>query len=542
MKEKLEQILPQVRKPARYIGNEFNSIHKDWDSAKLRIAIGYPDLYEVGMSNLGIQILYHILNSQSDVLAERFFAPAPDMEQQLTANNLPLFSLESWTPLNKFDMIGFSIGHELSYTNIVTILKLSGIPLHSKDRNDSDPLIFAGGPSVYNPEPIADFVDFFVIGEGEEVVLDIVKTRSQIPGSRSQLLNKLSKIPGVYVPSIGNMTKKRYVKDLDFAPVPTKPVVPFISAVHDRAVIEIMRGCSHGCKFCSAFSAYKPVRERSSKKVIELADELLKNTGYEELSLISLSTSDYSQVEHVAKFLADKYEKKKINIAVPSLRLDSIGIKLMKDIQKVRPSSVTAAPEAGTQRLRDLINKDLSEEQILSGIKAAFSEGITNIKLYFMIGLPTETEEDLLGIVALVKKTAEIGFQFSNKAHITASASTFIPKPHTPFELERQISLKEITDKQKFLRQNLRGRGIEFRWHDGKTSVLEGIFSRGDKRLSRVVEEAWSLGCRLDAWSEYFNFELWEKAFSNCGITMDEYLTKKDQNEALPWSNISCSL
>lgn len=531
-----------VRKPARYIGNELNSIHKYWDSAKLKIAIGYPDLYEVGMSNLGIQILYHILNSQEDVLCERFFCPAVDMEGQLTANGIQLFSLESWKPLKKFDLIGLSIGHELSYTNIVTILKLSDIPLYSKDRTDSDPLIFAGGPSVYNPEPIADFVDFFVIGEGEEVILEILESRKQKAESRAQRLEMLSMIPGVYVPLIGNKTKKRYVKDLDSAPYPTKPIVPFISAVHDRAVIEVMRGCKHGCKFCSAFCAYRPVRERSPKKVLEIADELVKNTGFDEISLISLSTSDYSDIENIAKMLANKFESRKINIAVPSLRLDSIGVNLMKEIQKVRTTSVTVAPEAGTERLRQHIRKNLNEEQILNGVRIAFSEGVTNIKLYFMMGLPTETMEDLQGMVDLTKKVAAIGFEYSHKTHVTASVSTFIPKPHTPFERERQISLQEVQERQMFLKQNLRGRGVEFRWHDAKTSILEGVFSRGDKRLSKVIEEAWKLGCRLDAWSENFKFELWEQAFQNCNISMDEYLASIPEDKILPWSNISCTL
>lgn len=539
-REAIEQILPTVRRPARYIGNELNSIHKDWDKAKLKIAIGYPDLYEVGMSNLGIQILYDVFNSMDYVLAERFFAPAVDMEQALAANNLPLFSLESWKPLNDFDMLGFSIGHELAYTNIVTILNLSKIPLHSKDRKDSDPLIFAGGPSTYNPAPIADFFDFFVIGEAEEVVYEIV-ARHASRVTRKEKLEVLSKIPGVYVPSIGNKTTKRYIKDLDSASYPTKPIVPFISAVHDRAVVEVMRGCKHGCKFCSAFCAYRPVRERSAKKVIELALEILKNTGYDELTLISLSTSDYTEIEPVARHLAKILADKKVNLSLPSLRLDSLGVKLMKEIQRVRPSSVTVAPEAGTQRLRDQIRKNLTEGQILDGARAAFSEGVSNVKLYFMIGLPNETIDDLHGIADLTRKVASIGLEYSTRAHVAASVSTFIPKPHTPLERERQINLSEIEERQKYLKQNVRGRGIELRWHDAKTSILEGVFSRGDKKLSKVVEEAWKLGARLDAWTENFKFEIWEQAFANCGVNMGDYLKEQTQ-EVLPWSDILCTL
>ncbi len=540
MKEQIEKILPLVRKPAQYIGNELHSIHKDWNGAKLKIAIGYPDLYEVGMSNLGIQILYHIFNSMDEVLCERFFCPQPDMEMQLSTSNIPLFSLESWRPLKDFDMIGLSVGHELTYTNIITIIKLSNIPLHSRDRSDSDPLIFAGGPSVYNPAPIEEFVDFFVIGDGEEVIKEIAELRKQSTEHRATLLEKLSKIEGVYVPSIGNKTNKRYVKDLNSVPYPTKPIVPFVSAVHDRAVIEIMRGCKHGCKFCSAFCAYKPVRERSPENVLKIADELVKNTGYDEISLISLSSSDYSGIEYVAKTLAAKYERQKISISLPSLRLDSINIKLMKEIQKVRPSSVTVAPEAGTQRLREHIRKNLTEEQILNGARAAFSEGITNIKLYFMIGLPTETLEDLQGIVDLSKKVAAIGLEYTPRTHVSAAVSTFIPKPHTPFEREAQLSIPEIIEKQIFLKQNLRGRGLELRWHDAKTSIMEGIFSRGDKRLSAVIEEAWKLGCRLDAWTEHFKFDVWQQAFLNCSISMDEYLKEIPSETALPWSNIIC--
>ncbi|MFA4967601.1 MAG: radical SAM protein [Candidatus Margulisiibacteriota bacterium] len=540
MKDKIESILPNVRKPARYIGNELNSIHKDWDSAKLRVALAYPDLYEVGMSNLGLQILYHILNEMDDVLAERVYAPAQDMANQLTTNNLQLFSLESWTPIGKFDLLGFSLGHELTYTNLLDMLKLSGIPFYSKDRNESHPLIFAGGPSTMNPMPISEFIDFFVIGEGEEVIVEIVGVmRNAECVTRKEILKNLSKIPGIYVPSIGNKTVKRYVKNLDAAPYPTKPIVPFIEIIHDRAMVEIMRGCKHMCKFCNACIGYNPVRERKPETVLKLAYEILKNTGYDELSLISLSSSDYSAIEPVARELAIKLEKQKINLALPSLRLDSFSMKLAKEIQRVRPTSVTMAPESGTKRLRDVIGKKLSEEDILAGARAAFSEGVTNLKLYYMIGLPTETQEDLAGIIELTKKIADIGKEYTQRFHVTASASTFIPKPHTPFEREKQIGLAEIIERQNYLKHNLKGRGIELRWHDAKTSILEGVFSRGDSKLSKVIERAYELGARFDAWTEHFKFELWEQALSHYGLRITDYLRERTKDEELPWSIIS---
>ncbi|MFA4906311.1 MAG: radical SAM protein [Candidatus Margulisiibacteriota bacterium] len=539
MKDKIKTILPQVRRPARYIGNELNSIHKDWDSVKLRVALGYPDLYEVGMSNLGIQILYHILNLQEDVLAERVYAPAQDMAGQLRTNQLPLFSLESWTPINKFDLLGFSLGHELTYTNLLEMLHLSGIPFYSKDRGEDHPLVFAGGPSVYNPAPIEEFIDFFVVGEGEEVVIEIVELlRAQSSEHRAQSLGKLAQIPGIYVPSVGNRTTKCYVKDFNNTPYPTKPIVPFLEVIHDRAMVEVMRGCQHFCKFCNACLHYWPVREKKPETVMALAEEILKNTGYEELSLISLSSSDYSEIESVARRLANKLEKKKINLSLPSLRLDSLGLKLAKEIQRVRPTSVTVAPEAGTQRLRDVVGKKLSEKDILDGAHAAFSEGVSNLKLYYMIGLPTETEEDLQGIVELTQKIGEIGRGFTQRSHVTASVSTFIPKPHTPFERERQIGFEEIVEKQKFLKKNLRGKGLELRWHDAKTSILEGIFSRGDNRLAKVIIKAWELGARFDAWTEHFKYELWEKAFAECGIRSADYLREREKDEELPWGKI----
>ena len=539
MKELLEQILPNVRKPARYIGNELNSVHKDWETIPIKVALSYPDTYEIGMSNLGIQILYYILSQQKDVLAERVFAPWPDMEEQLKSNNLLLFSLESFNPLSDFDLVGFSLGHELTYTNIINMLKLGGIPIYSKDRKDGDPLVMGGGPCAFNPEPIADFFDFFVIGEAEEVILEIINAlRNTQRGTRNAKLEALAKVPGVYVPGQSKTVTKRYIKDLDNTPYPTKPIIPFIEAVHDRAVIEIMRGCKWGCKFCQAGWTTRPVRQKDKNKLQTTAEELMNNTGYDELSLISLSTSDYNQIDELAMTLAKKYEKKRINISVPSMRTNSFSVKLAKELSRVRAGSITMAPEAGTQRLRDIIGKNMSEEDILSGVKAAFSNGIEAIKLYFMLGLPTETEEDLAGLCELARKILALGKTYSNRARITVNLATFIPKPHTPLQWEGQITIGETQEKQVFIKRNLKARGIEVRWHDAAASFLEGVFSRGDKNLSKVIVKAWELGSRLDAWSEHFKFDLWQKAFAECSIDPNEYLKERNREEELPWDYI----
>jgi len=544
VKPEIEAILPLVRKPQRYIGNELNSIHKDWDSVKIHIAIAYPDLYELGMSSLGLQILYYILNADNRVVAERVFSPAQDMEDKLKENNLSLFSLESQTPISKFDMVGFSLGHELTYTNLLGILELSNIPLYSKDRKENDPLIFAGGPGAYNTAPIEEFIDFIVIGEAEELLGEIVdcilNSEHGTPNTehRNEILKKLAQIEGIYVPSIGNKTKKRYVKDFNNAPYPTKPIVPFIEAVHDRAVVEIMRGCPRMCKFCSACQHYWPVRMKKPEKVIELATEILKNTGYDEITLISLSSSDYTYIEQVAKEISIEAAKKKINVSLPSLRLDSFSINLAKDILRVRPTSVTLAPEAGTQRLRDVIGKDLTEEDILTGAEAAFSEGVTSLKLYFMIGLPTETEEDIQGIPVLINKIANIGRKYTSRFRVTASASTFVPKPHTEFERVRQISIEEILAKQSYLRNAVRGKGTEIKCHDPKMSILEGILSRGDKRLAKAILSAYKMGAKFDAWTEHFKFDVWLKALEENNLTVDDYLRERSIDEELPWSKI----
>lgn len=536
-------MLENVQRPGRYVGNELNSVHKDWDKAALKFVLAYPDTYEIGMSNLGLQILYHILNDQPDVLAERCFAPWPDREQQLQTSNLKLQSLESQKPLQEFAVLGFSLGHELTYTNIVTMLKLGGIPVRSKERGENDPLVLGGGPCSFNPEPLVDFFDFFVIGEAEEVLLEIVDVlRNSSLVIRNSKLAALAKIPGVYVPGISKSVTKRYIKSLDPSPYPLRPIVPFIEAIHDRAAIEIMRGCKWGCKFCQAGWTYLPVREKSEETLLRQADALLQNTGYEELTLISLSSSDYSAIDTLARTLAKKYESKKINISLPSLRTNTFSVKLAKEVARVRSGSITLAPEAGTQRLRDAIGKNMTEEQIVEGVKAAFAEGIEAIKLYFMIGLPTETDDDLIGLCALADRIYQLGRTYSRRARITVNLSTFIPKSHTPFQWERQIGIAETLDKQRFIKQHLRARGIEIRWHQAEASYLEGIFSRGDRQLSKVIEKAWELGARFDAWQEGFKFPLWLQAFADCGLDPASYLASKPYDQPLPWDYIDTGI
>jgi len=541
-----DKILLSVQKPARYSGGELNSIKKDLSRVNLKIALSFPDQYEIGMSNIAIQILYYIMNKIEDVACERVFAPWPDMEDVLIKNNIPLFSLESRLPISQFDMLGFCLAYELSYTNLLNILKLSHIPLRNAERDESHPLIFGGGPCAFNPEPLAPFIDFFIIGEAEDAIVDVInKLKSKNVKFKKDKLEELSKIPGIYIPAIKQgKIKKRIVENLDSADYPTKPIVPLLNVIHDRATLEIMRGCPAGCKFCQAGYTTKPVRERSPELLKKYAEEIISNTGYEEISLISLSSSDYSHIDELSHDLLRKFKEKRVSIALPSLRSDSFSVKLARDIQEVRTSGVTLAPEAGTQRLRDYICKNLNEADILDAAKAAFEGGAHLIKLYFMIGLPTEKEEDLLGICDLSRRILQIGREFApadrrKRIQIKASLSTFVPKPHTPFEREAMITIPEIIEKHQFIKNNMRERGVDVKWHDAQMSVLEGVFALGDEKLAVVLEEALKLGCKFDGWTEHFHWDLWLKAFENCGIDYANYIhRRKDADEILPWSFI----
>ncbi len=548
-----EEILSLVFKPSRYLAGEVNSISKDLSKIAIKVALCFPEVYEIGMSHLGLSILYHILNQQPHIAAERVYAPQVDLERILRERKIPLSSLESSLPLKDFDIVGFSLQSELTYTNILNMLELASIPLYSKERGNNFPLIIGGGPCAFNPEPVADFFDAFVIGEGEEIILEICeafirwKKRSF---SKKALLEALSEIEGIYVPSFIEVSyhswgtikeisplkrgytkvKKRCVKDLDKVDFPTKPVVPFTKIVHDRLILEIARGCTRGCRFCQAGIIYRPPRERSIQKIKEIAEISLRETGYDEISLLSLSTGDYSCIQDLLMELTLSYSKEKIAISLPSLRVGSLDTKLIGEIKKVRKTGFTLAPEAGTQRLRDVINKGITEDEILTTITNVFSAGWNSLKLYFMIGLPTEKEEDIQGIVDISKKAFSL-----SKKDIKFSISTFVPKPHTPFQWLEQISLEEILVRQGFLKRRLPG---SIKWQDPYVSMVEGALARGDRRLSKVLVTAHNLGCRFDGWSEHFDYELWKKAFKLCNLEIDFYQRKRDLGEILPWSYI----
>ncbi|MCK8825608.1 TIGR03960 family B12-binding radical SAM protein [Fuchsiella alkaliacetigena] len=553
----LEEILPEVSKPTRYLGNELNAVHKDFDKQNLTFALAFPDRYEVGMSHLGIKILYHLLNQQEGVVAERVYAPWLDLEKKMRELQLPLFSLESKTPVAEFDIIGFTLQYEMSYTNIINMLDLAGLPLESANRNSDDPLVIAGGPCTVNPEPIVDFFDVVVIGEAEDLAEDLVAeylAHQKSGGDRKELLRSLAKLPGVYVPSFyeadyqagsfkdiraqddncSAKITKRVVEDLNAAYYPTQMIVPYMEIVHDRIPLEIARGCTRGCRFCQAGMIYRPVRERSQARLEQLAERSIKETGYEELSLVSLSSSDYSQIELLVEQLVSDCADLKVGISLPSLRTDTFSLNLADQVQQVRKSSLTFAPEAGTQRLRDVINKGVTEEDLLTTAQAAYDSGWQRIKLYFMIGLPTETEADLAGMVDLAKKVAAIG-----KWKVKVSTSIFVPKPHTPFQWSSFVGLAEIEEKLSYLKKNLRGKGLSYDWHEPDLSLLEAAFARGDRRLNQVLKRAWQLGAKFDSWLEHFNFDLWKQAFEESGLDLADYVYRDFDLEAkLPWEHL----
>lgn len=561
-----EHILSQVKKPARYTGGEWNSIRKDWDKTEIKTVFAFPDVYEVGMSHLGLHILYNIVNSRPDALMERVFAPWPDMADQMRENNLPLFALESQRPVKNFDITAFTLQYEMSFTNILYMLSLAGIPLRSEQRNEGDPLVIAGGPCAFNPEPMADFIDIFVIGEGEDVInelLDLVLAGKRKKLRKNELLLKAAGIPGIYVPSLYDVSYredgaflkispvcaeapekiiKRVVKDFDAAPFPLKPVVPATEAVHDRMMIEVLRGCTRGCRFCQAGIIYRPVREKKPETVLRQTAELVKNTGFDEISLTSLSTSDYTPVLGVIKAIANEHAGQGVNVSLPSLRADHFSMELAREVQRVRRSSLTFAPEAGTQRLRDVINKGVTEDDLMEAAEAAFREGWQAVKLYFMIGLPTETDDDLAGIARLAREVLALGRKSGvprGRLKVTVSVSSFVPKPHTVFQWEPQELLGSLRRKQDALSSQTRERGLALNYHDANLSFIEAVFARGDRRLGNVLVKAFELGCRFDGWSEYFNIGLWLEAFRLAGLDPEAYAYRRySYDDPLPWSHI----
>lgn len=549
----LKEFLSIVSKPVRYLGQEIHSIRKDPAEVKLKFCLAFPDVYEVGMSHFGIQILYHILNGKKGVACERAFAPWVDMEKVLRKKKISLSSLESSTPLYQFDIVGFSLQYELCFTNVLNMLDLSDIPLFSKDRDDRFPLIIAGGPLTFNPAPVADFFDALVIGDGEEVVIEICDLASRWKEDRGKearakkedLLKSLSQLAGVYVPSLhreGQKIRKRVVADLNQAPLPSCPIVPYMKVVHDRLNIEIARGCKRGCRFCEAEFIHRPYRERSPEVIHEILHTSLKQTGYEELSLLSLSAGDYSSIGPLLSDLMDRYESKKVAVSFPSLRIERLVGHLAEEVKRVRKTGFTIAPEAGTERLRRVINKELDESILFQGVSDLFSKGWKNIKLYFMMGLPTEKEEDLKGILELTKKIAVLGERQKIHPNINVSVSTLVPKPHTPFQWESQIPLEEMKEKLHFIRDGVKKNHLQFKWQDPHLSFLEGIFSMGDRNLSQVLVEAFRLGCRFDGWSDQFHYPLWKEAFEKTGMDMDSHTRKRKFEDILPWSFIETGM
>ena len=563
-----EELLDKVEKPGRYTGKEFNEIVKEEDKSTVKIALVFPDLYEIGMSSLGFKILYEIINKRDDALAERVFSPAIDMEKLLREQQIPIFSLETYRSLNSFDIVGFTIQHELCYSNILNLLELGHIPLRSEERKEDDPLIIAGGPGSFNPEPLSCFIDLFVIGEGEEIIgemIEVYKRWKDKKQSRAKLLEELAYIKGIYVPShfevnyfkdgkIKSVTpkketyhsviKKRFISNFDQVSYPLFPIVPNIDVVHDRITLEIFRGCTRGCRFCQAGMIYRPVREKKVDTLIELAEKILAHTGYEEISLSSLSSSDYSEIEKLITRVVDRFEEKGVGVSLPSLRIDSFSVALAQQVQRVRKTGLTLAPEVGTQRLRDVINKNVQEDDLYSSISAAFERGWRKIKLYFMVGLPTETEEDIEGIVRLVSKVDRMGKEITGrKVNINISVSAFVPKSHTPFQWEAQEERESLSEKIRYLKNKLNWRNVAFSYPDINRIYLEAVFARGDRRLGEVLEKAHSLGCKFDAWREHFNFEAWQRAFSESELNMKFYVNRvRQEDEILPWDHISCGV
>ncbi len=571
-----DEILLSVQQPARYIGGEVNMRVKDPKKADIRFAMCFPDVYEIGMSHLGIQILYSMFNNREDIYCERVYSPWTDLDPILRENKIPLFTLETQEPVKNFDFLGITLQYEMCYTNVLQILDLSQIPLHTCDRTENDPIVIGGGPCAYNPEPLADFFDLFYIGEGETVyfeLMDRYKENKKAGGTRKQFLERAAEIPGIYVPAFYDVTYKKdgtiecfrpnnehampvvtkqIVSDMDSVGYIEKPLVPFIKVTQDRVVLEIQRGCIRGCRFCQAGDVYRPLREHSLEYLKHYAYGMLRSTGHEEISLSSLSSSDYSQLEGLVNFLIDEFKGKGVNISLPSLRIDAFSLDVMSKVQDVKKSSLTFAPEAGSQRLRDVINKGLTEEVILKGAADAFESGWNRVKLYFMLGLPTETVEDMEGIALLSEKIAEAYYdipkdQRNGKVQIVASSSFFVPKPFTPFQWARMCTKEEFIERANIVRGKFREmknfKSLKYNWHEAELTVLEGVLARGDRRVGAVIEEAYCTGAIYDSWSEYFKNDVWMRAFETCGVDIGFYTTReRSLDEVFPWDFIDAGV
>lgn len=564
IKPEVERLLGRVQKPARYTGGELNSVIKKSEDVRFRYAFCFPDSYEIGMSHLGMKILYSAANARDDTWCERVFAPWDDMEKEMRKNGILLYGLESGDEIRSFDMIGFTLMYEMCYTNVLNMLDLAGLPVRSRDRKDLTPIVVAGGPCVCNPEPMAEFIDLFLLGEGEEVtneVIDLLIYHKEKGSDKIDFLRDAAKIEGVYVPAFYDVSynddgtlrevipketapktvKKRIISDFDSVYYPDKFVVPFIEVVHDRVVSEIFRGCIRGCRFCQAGFIYRPIREKSADTVNRQAKTLCETTGYDEISLCSLSTSDYTEIEELIHKLFNWAIPEKINVSLPSLRVDNFSDELMEELQKVRRSGLTFAPEAGTQRLRDAINKNVTEQEVIRTAEKAFAGGWTAVKLYFMMGLPTETEEDIEGIANLAQTVVNTFYRNPDKPKgkgvtVNISVASFVPKPHTPFQWEPQDTGDMLVEKQKHLLECIKTHKIQVSYHESKTSLLEGVFARGDRKLCDVIESAWKKGCKFDSWDEFFDFEKWKEAFSEFGVDPAFYANRKREfSELLPW-------
>ena len=572
-----DDILLEIEKPARYIGGEVNAVMKNVEDIDVRFAMCFPDVYEIGMSHLGIQILYDMFNRRDDVYCERVYSPWMDLDPIMREQKIPLFAVESQDPIKKFDFLGITIQYEMCYTNILQVLELSQIPLHAEDRTEEDPIVIGGGPCTYNPEPIAPFFDLFYMGEGEVVYFDLIDRYKEIKargGSRKEFLEMAAQIPGIYVPAFYDVSykedgtieamtpnnphapqtvSKQLVMDMSDTWYPEKPVVPYLRATQDRVVLEIMRGCIRGCRFCQAGMVYRPVRERSLEELKRLARTMLKSTGHEEISLSSLSSSDYTKLEGIVNFLIDEFDGKGVNVSLPSLRIDAFSLDVMSKVQDVKKSSLTFAPEAGSQRLRNVINKGLTEENILNGSAEAFKGGWNRVKLYFMLGLPTETVEDMQGIAELSEKVAEVYYdtvpkeQRHGKVQVTASTSFFVPKPFTPFQWAPMCTKEQFLERASIvnhrMKEMLNKKSLRYNWHEADVTVLEGVLARGDRKVAAVIEEAYRQGAIYDSWSEYFNNDIWMKAFETCGVDIDFYTTReRSLDEVFPWDFIDAGV